>query len=189
GTGQDCLNLAKGEADISAYAVVLGADYTMGATKLTLEAGMGSGDDDPADDEIGIFITSLGAHPNAPINSFIYDYSICSASGLVDNQGKCLKNTGIANTTYVKLAAAHKVSKDLKVKGQFIWLQATEDVAIDGTQADSDLGMELDAKVAYNLTRNVQYYVEGGYFMAGDAYRDGDADDAWRLRHGIQMKF
>ncbi len=171
------------ELDIKGYALVLGIDYKMGNTKLTLEGGIGSGDDNPNDGDFDMFITSLGAHPNAPIYSFIYDYSAKGASGGT--------NAGIANTTYLRLAASNKVTKDLKVKGQIIWLKATEDVALNGGKPDSDLGWEIDGKVSYKLARNLVYYIEGGYLFVGDAYDypTKSADDAWRLRHGIQVKF
>ncbi len=190
-----CLGLGMGELDINGYAFMIGADYKMGATKLTLEGGVGSGDDNPNDGDFDMFITSLGGHPNAPLYTFIYDYSVYGASGS--------KNYGIANTTYLKLAASTKATKDLSVKGQIVWLKATEDIlspvkrtGMTDTKKDDNLGWEVDAKVTYKLAKNLEYFVEGGYFFVGDAYdiepatgNSYGADDAWRIRHGIQLKF
>lgn len=172
------------ELDIKGYAFMLGIDYKMGSTKLTLEGGIGSGDDDATDDDFDMFITSLGAHLNAPLYTFIYDYSATGASGG--------KNAGITNTTYLKLAASTKATKKLGIKGQLVWLKATEDVDLNGgNNPDDELGWEIDGKVTYKLAKNLKYWVEGGYLFVGDAYNDAndEADDAWRLRHGIQLSF
>jgi len=188
----DCLGLGQGELDAKGYAVMLGVDYKMGSTKLTLEGGIGSGDDDATDGDAEVFINSLGGTMNAPLYTFVYDYSVPGAAGITDG--------GIANTTYLKLAASTKATKDLSVKGQIVWLKATEDVVIGKSKTgkdvkEDDLGWEIDGKVSYKLAKNLEYYVEAGYLFAGDAYdtveagKRTDADDAWRIRHGIQLKF
>ncbi|HHN63958.1 MAG TPA: hypothetical protein ENK09_01165 [Nitrospirae bacterium] len=182
-TGKMYVDTAN-ELDIKGYAVMLGLDYKMGATKLTLEGGIGSGDDDATDDDFDAFITSLGAHPNAPLYTFVYDYSATGASGGT--------NAGITNTTYIKLAASTKATKKMGLKGQIVWLKATEDVDLNGgNNPDDELGWEIDGKVTYKLAKNLKYWVEGGYLFVGDAYNDAndEADDAWRLRHGIQLSF
>ena len=60
-----------------------------------------------------------------------------------------------------------------------------------GNNPDDELGWEIDGKVTYKLAKNLKYWVEGGYLFVGDAYNDAndEADDAWRLRHGIQLSF
>ncbi len=160
--------------DFEGYAVVLGADFKVGKAKIGIEGGIGSGDDDPADDKEESFITTLGAHLNAPLKTFVYDYRVKS---------NCGKNVGLCNTTFAKLSAKGKATKRLGLSGQLVWLKATEDV-----NGEDQIGVELDGKVTYKLAKNLKYYVEGGYLFAGDFYGP-DADDAWAIRHGIIVKF
>jgi predicted porin len=78
------------------------------------------------------------------------------------------------------------------VDAALLWLRATEDVSINGGPADSDLGWEVDWKGTYKLARNLSYWVEGGYLFTGDAYQfpgNVDADNAFALRHGVQLSF
>ncbi len=176
--------LAEGstaELDVKGMAFLIGADYKLNDTTLGLEIGYGSGDDDATDDEFGTFITSLSS--GVPYPGFIYGPRVKTAAGAT--------NTGIANTTYVKASVTHPVTSDLTAKADLLWLSASEDVALNGGTADSDLGIEIDGKVTYKLARNLNYWVEGGYLIVGDAYNNaaGNADDAYAIRHGIQLSF
>jgi hypothetical protein len=68
------------------------------------------------------------------------------------------------------------------------------------------MGWEIDAKVTYQIDTNLVYYVEGGYLIAGDFYknhtrgkdsgtnfgdndRSADPDNAYTVRHGIILSF
>ncbi len=191
-------NALPDDCDFKGYAWVVGVDAKFGNVKLTLDGGQGSGDDDATDDEIGLFVTSLGAHLNAPMYTYAYDYRTIGAAGL--------QFAGIVNTTFARLAADAKITPKLSVHGQFTWLKATEDVALGGAVdalgnpiKESDLGYDISAKATYKLAKNLKYWVEGGMLFAGDAYDrqdpnlgpgfTEDADDVWSLRKGIQLSF
>jgi len=185
------------EFDAKGYAALVGVDFALGGVKLTVEGAMGSGDDDPTDDEIGLFVTSLGADLHY---SYIYDYR------LPQHAAGTGQYSGIANTTYVKVGASGDITKDLAWQAALFYLTATEDVALGGAtdalgnpKEEGELGFEVDAKLTYKIAKNLIYWVEGGYMALGDAYRvpassgipgdNEDPDDVWDLRHGIQLSF
>jgi len=169
------------DCDFKGYAVMLGAKMALGGVNLGLELGQGSGDDDATDDEIGTFVTSLSS--GTPYIGFVYGPRVKTACGTT--------NSGICNTTYAKLSADGK-SGALGYGASLIWLKATEDVVNGAGEKASDLGIEIDATVKYALAKNLNYWIEGGYFMPGDAYKlsaTKDADNAYAVRHGIELSF
>ena len=175
-----CVSGTK-DCDFKGYAVMLGAKMALGGVNLGLELGQGSGDKDPNDDEIGVFVTSLSS--STPYIGFVYGPRVKTACGTTD--------TGICNTTYAKLSADGK-SGALDYGASLIWLKATEDVVNGAGEKASDLGIEIDATVKYALAKNLNYWIEGGYFMPGDAYKISptkDADNAYAVRHGIELSF
>lgn len=173
------------------WAALAGLDYKFKTIPLTLTAeyAIGSGNDDSED--IKAFITALGQEQHY---TFVYEYLAPSACNFGANS-----RTGLCNTQYVKFGGAYDITKDLKAELYGYWLRAVEDVAINknvgtGTapSPDKDLGWEVDAKVTYQIDKGLKYWVEGGYFWPGDAYKlkgGKDADDAWAVRHGIQLNF
>jgi hypothetical protein len=175
---------APGELDVKGYAALVGVDWNLGPVTLTLEGAMGSGDDDPTDGDFKTFVTSLGSDQHY---SYIVDYRV--------PQGAGLQYGGLANTTYVKIAAAGNITPDLSYYGAFYWLQATEDVTVAPGKKEDSLGEEIDAKITYKLARNLNYWVEGGYLMSGDVYKaviqpsTSSPDDVWDVRHGIELSF
>lgn len=167
--------------NIKGYALLGGIDYKLANnTKLTLETAYGSGDKNSTDDSFKTFITALGAQPHY---TYVYEYRTKAATGIT--------GTGIANTWYVKLGAAHKVTRNLSVKGAIFLLRAAEDVSLNGAANSKDLGWEADGKVTYKLARNLKYYVEGGYLFTGKAYDYAakSADNVYAVRNGIQLSF
>lgn len=172
-TGPDC--------DFSGWAALIGASYKLAPVTLGIEYAYGSGDDDATDDEFDLFVTSIS---NVQHFTYVYDYRARGASG--NTQG------GIANTQYVRGDIAADLTKSLSGYLALYWLKATEDVSLNSGAADDDLGWELDAKITYKIDRNLNYWVEGGYFWVGDAYQRAngdDADNAYAIRHGIQLSF
>jgi hypothetical protein len=172
--------------DFGGWAVVAGADAKLGEVGLNAEFGMGSGLDEDkfvedfvtdGDANFDMFVTSLS---DTKKFTYVYDYRMMTAA--LDT------NTGIANTTYVKLGANSNVTPDMKAGADVYWLRATQDVL-----QENNLGWEVDGNLAYNIDKNLQYFVEGGILFTGDFYdkfdEDGDADNAYVVRHGIQLAF
>lgn len=179
------------EADIKTYAVVVGADFDLGAATVYVSGGVGSGPDfKSTNPDVEQYVTSLGNHQNQPIDTFIYDYLTPGACYNPDGSGATLGNAGICNTTFVKAGAKAKVG-GVGLDGKLVWLKATE----VPSGADDDIGVEVDVKASYNVAKNLKYWVETGYLSVGDFYKTGttsgaaDPDNAWAVRHGISLTF
>jgi len=178
------------EIKLKGWAAMAGLDYKFKTVplSLTLEYAIGSGDKASTDNKLENFITALGQEQHY---TFVYEYLAPAAcSGLFYKNNR----TGICNTQYVKFGGAYDITKDLKAELYGYWLRAHKAVAINSSSAtpDKDLGWEVDAKVTYKIDKGLTYWIEGGYFWPGDAYKVSatkDADDAWAVRHGIQLKF
>lgn len=176
------------EIKLKGWAAMAGLDYKFKTVplSLTLEYAIGSGDKDSTNDKLENFITALGQEQHY---TFVYEFLTPSAcSGLFYGNNR----TGICNTQYVKFGGAYDITKDLKAELYGYWLRAHKAVAINSATPDKDLGWEVDAKVTYKIDKGLTYWIEGGYFWPGDAYKlssGKDADDAWAVRHGIQLKF
>ncbi|MGB9936070.1 alginate export family protein [Thermodesulfovibrio yellowstonii] len=200
------VNVTSGlkEPKFKGWAALAGLDYKFKTIPLglTLEYAIGSGIEgsgtngkfDPANDDIKGFITALGQEQHY---TFVYEYLAPSACVIRTTTGSNIQfnRAGLCNTQYVKLGGAYDITKDLKGELYGYWLRAVKDVAINdstNTYKDKDLGWEVDAKVTYQIDKGLKYWVEGGYFWPGDAYKlssGKDADDAWAVRHGIQLNF
>ncbi|MFZ5996324.1 MAG: alginate export family protein [Nitrospirota bacterium] len=175
--------------DYKAYAFLAGIDYTLAPVKLSLEFAYGSGDDDD-DDDIETFQTLQSGIQKY---TYVYDYRTVTAAGRA--------NTGIANTWYIKAGASADIMKDLNALVNVYYLRAVKDASVDLnprtdqtalTEGDSkNIGVEVDGKVTYKIDRNLVYWVEGGYLFAGSFFdRTGQsADDAYAVRHGIELSF
>lgn len=173
------------DQDFNGYALLAGIDYTLNPVKLSVEFAYGSGDDNAADNDIDTFQTFQS---NIQKYTYVYDYRVTSAAGAT--------NTGIANTWYIKAGASADIMKDLNALVNVYYLRAAKNnvVALAGGNTlgtDKNIGIEVDGKVTYKIDRNLVYWVEGGYLFAGDFYdRAGaSADDAYAVRHGIELSF
>jgi len=181
------------EPKFKGWAVVAGLDYKFQAipVKLTLEYGYGSGDKEDSKDIKG-FITSKG-YEKSVIGTFIYDYMTPTAcNALVTAGSSDSVKAGLCNTQYVKLGGTADITKEITAELYGFWLQAARSVSLNGYNKDKDLGWEVDGKVTYKIDKGLTYFVEGGYFWPGDAYKlanGHDADDAWAVRHGLILKF
>lgn len=164
---------AAPDCDFGGYAVLAGASAALGSVNVGLDIGIGSGDDNAADTDIDVFVTSLSSGVSYP--AYLYGPRVVTAAGAT--------NTGIANTTYVKASVGAPISDTMSIKGDIIWLQATEEVA-----GEDEIGTEIDVKFDYKITKNLAYWIESGYLMAGDFYGTG-ADNAYGVRHGLEFTF
>ncbi len=167
------------DLDAQGWGFLVAANTEISGITVGAEIAYGSGDDTPGDDDLDLFVTSLGGSQHY---TYVYEYRTVAASGST--------GSGLQNTWYVNVGASTQVTPDLKVSGDVYYLQASEDVTLMGsTVADDELGWEIDSKIEYEIDKNLLYYIEGGYFFPGDAYANGDGDDAYAVRNGIVLKF
>jgi len=160
------------ETDLAGNAIMVGADAKLGGVNVGLEIGRGTGQEENESDAT-FFVTSLNS--GVDYIGFVAD----TRAAIPGNP----KGAGISNLTYVKLTAAAPVTDAVSLNGALLWMTLTEEVANEDA-----VGTEIDAKMTYKMARNLNYWIEGGYLMAGDAYGN-DVDDAYAIRHGIELSF
>lgn len=163
-----------GAIDYTGMAFLVGADIKLDPITLTAEFAYGSADDPDTGDENEGFLTSLGADPHF---TYVYEFSTVNACGIMFG--------GLCNTMYLKLGASAKPVPNLTASLNLFWLRAIEDF---GAGNDTDIGIEIDPRIVYQIDRNLTYWIEGGYLIAGDAW-GSSADDAYAVRHGISLTF
>jgi hypothetical protein len=179
------------------WAASLYADYNIDAVTLRGSFIYGSGDDDADSNDIDEFTPYVG---NVQNYSFIYEYqartTAFNKTGVL-NPGAPSNGhaAGVANTMYANLGVDWKATKDvtLSLDGYYFWASETgawEDAV--GNDVSDSAGWEIDAKIRYQIARNLFYQVDAGYFDAGDFYEDianQDAEGVTVLRHLIQLNF
>jgi hypothetical protein len=172
--------------DFNGWAAQVGATAKLDPVTLGLEFGYGTGDAwDDTDTDVDSFVTSLS--PGIPYITFVHGTRSANVAGF---------GNGITNLTYVKGSVSGNPTPNLSAKADIIWLQASEDYfnPVEGAGDDS-IGFEIDGNAKYKLGSGLVYFVEGGYFFVDDAYAQaagvapGDEQDAWAIRHGIELTF
>lgn len=178
---------ATSAADVKykGLAVLLGADYKLGDVTVGVEGAYGSGNKIETTDKYEGFVTTQGS-------GFAYLYDDKVATAAISPTGTLGgKKAGLNNTQYLKLHASTEATPDLGVSGAIYILKATKK---QSTAYDSkNIGTEIDAKVTYKIDKNLKYYVEGGYLIAGDLYKNQTSgrnpDNVYGVRHGILLNF
>ncbi len=180
------------DATVKGWAGLAAIDYKTVAgglpVTLTLETAYGSGKSTQDDSkDFKTFITLLGVEPHY---TFVYDYYLKTAAGKT--------STGIANTFYIKGGAIANFVKDLDGELYVYTLKAAKKIALNGADPSTDLGVEIDGKLTYRMSKNLIYYIEGGYMFTDKAYdtitstlptRETHHSDAYALRNRIQLNF
>ncbi|GAB4387726.1 MAG: alginate export family protein [Thermodesulfovibrionales bacterium] len=167
------------DLDFGGWAAQVGATTKLNGVGLGLEFGYGSGDDNASDNDIDLYVTSLS--PGIPYITYVHGTRAGNAGG----------GNGISNITYVKGSVDSALMDNLTGKLDIVWLQASEDVVNGAGNTTDELGVEVDAYLKYKLARGLVYFVEAGYLFPGEAYdmASKSADDAYAIRHGIELTF
>jgi predicted porin len=201
----------EGDVNPKGWGVYAKLGYMIDPVNIRASFAYGSGDDDLFDDDCEEFQTQQGPDYGATARlvhyTQIYERTVRTASALAKlttTVGGNTTNTGIANTTYYNLGMDVNLMKDLSLSVDGFLLQASETGAWediienetgDRTSVDDDLGWEVDVKLNYKITKNLSYFIEGGYFDAGDFYKDtnvlfgGKDEGVTQLVHGLLFTF
>jgi len=188
------------DVNFKGYGVMAKLAYKLDPVNLRASFAMGSGDDDPDDDENNEFQTTLGRDVHYTFN---YEYTVRSAvPALASNgsQGQVLgvagsptgRATGIANTTYYNLGIDYIPVKDLSLMLDGFIIQATKEIMSGG---DKDVGSEVDLNIAYKIDKNLMYSVTAGVFWPGKFYEDGnkplvnEKETVTQLMHALTLSF
>jgi len=130
--------------------------------------------------------------------TLLYEYRIRTATGFA--------STGFANTTALSVGAMAQVLKNLGIGADVYYLRATEQTNVDAgpnivggnsggvkTGPKSyDLGWEIDGKVNWQITKDVSWNWQIGYFAPGGVYNtttNGKADNCWGAQGVLGMSF
>jgi hypothetical protein len=161
--------------DFRGWAGMLGLNYQLDPVNIRASFAYGSGPE--SGDKIKDFITYLGDDQHYTL---VYEYNVMSAAGRM--------NSGIDNTTYYNLGVDVNPVKDLKASVDGYILRATKPL-FDGQS--KSVGWEVDAKVAYDIAKNLTYEVDGGYMHAGNFYKDilSDVKNPVVLMHKLTLSF
>ncbi len=174
------------------WAVDAGVSYTISGINLLAEYIYGSGNKGNDPNDFKQFVTALS---NAQHYTYVYDYLTISAGKSLTAAGGASADQGAANTQYVRLGISGGLMKDLSGELYYYNLRANQLLAVEEAKgASRSIGNEFDAKITYKIDKNLNYWVEGGYLFAGNFWRTitpvgKDPDDAYSIRHGIQLTF
>ncbi len=202
-TGKAKSHGANPEVKYSGWAAKVGASYKLDPVTLSLVYGYGSGDDGSDPSKNKQFQTFQSGTWKEDF-TYVYDYR--TRTSAMDYKRTVNKNTGaytyadnayMTNISYLMLGAKADITKSVKADLGIFWLRAAKDVAIFRTDTNpvapsKKLGWEIDGKITYNIDKNLNYWVEGGYLFAGDAFNPTptkSADNAYAFRHGISLSF
>lgn len=161
-----------GDSKFKGYALLLAANYTIDPATIRGSFAYGSGPDDSND--IKMFVPYVSEVQNYTL---IYDYLVNTTAGA--------KGTGLANTTYYNLGADFSPMKDLKASIDGYILRASKSNSASGSK---DAGWEVDAKIVYNVAKNLAYQVDAGFFKTGKFYGDS-REDVTVVRHMLTLNF
>jgi hypothetical protein len=160
--------------------IVLQANMPIDPLTINATVAMGSGDDNPSDNNIDQIATALDKDPRY---TFIYEYFSKTACGTT--------NTGFCNTQALGLGAGYAVSKNVSLQLDAWMLKASEKVSLNGYTADDDLGIEVDLVVKWKLYDQLTWNWQFGRLMTGDAYKNaaGHNDDVDGIQGILSYKF
>lgn len=184
------------DTSYNTMAAKLDLDYRLDPVTLFVTAAYGSGNANQSGLGNKSFVTSQSYIQHS---TFIYEYLTVNAAG--NQQGG-----GLQNTWYLMAAAKADLLKNLDAKLSVYYLRACTDIAVNTgaytTAGNSKtIGTEIDGIMNYQIDKNLKYYVEGGYLFAGNffkganiagnaaVYRNQSPDNAYAIRHGIQLSF
>ena len=189
-------SVRKQDDKFTTLAAKVDLDYKINPVTLMLRGAYGSGNNNVTG--LGIkkdFVTSQSFIQH---DTFIYEYLTPNAAGN-SNGG------GLQNTWFIKAAASADITKDLDGTLSVYYLRALNSFQKEFNASTTSnlnskaIGTEIDGIVNYKIDRNLKYYVEGGYLFAGNFWRGvtpvdasgnhKNPDDAWAIRHGIQLSF
>jgi hypothetical protein len=187
-------NLAFTDFDLSAYFAHVDVGVKLGKATLTYTAWYASGDDKADDDDFDAFVaTDIDRN-----DSIIFQEGGYTSDDYFTERDYIFDKGMFVNKVAVDFQATDKT----KVGGAVLYLQTAEDITYDDDstpaveRSSTDLGIELDAYVSYQMYKNLTLALNAGYLFAGDALdvaettKNGSSDEnIFRSTARIQYKF
>jgi len=183
-----------GDFDLSAYFLNLDVGTRINKMNLLYRFWYASGDDDPADRDIDAFFST----------DVDIDDSIGIFEGLYTDDDYFSERPYILDKGFImnRLSADFPVTDKSTFGLALMYMLTAEDIkytdALGRSQSNNEIGLELDAYWRYMLYKNLEWSINAGYLLAGDALdafevgalRDGNADkDIFGSSMRIRYKF
>ena len=188
---------AVDDYDVNAYFLHADVGFAWDDFKLTYTFWYASGDDDPTDDDFeGFFATDVDIFTGSTVlmESYDDDNYFTERQYLLD-KGMIMNRLGFD----------WNATDKLKVGAAFMYMMTAEkieytdgDGSTGSSQKEDEVGYELMGYVSYKLYQNVEFAINAGYLVAGDAMdyweedsiRDGKSDEdifrsMARVRYGF----
>ncbi len=184
------------KAKFKGWGLMAALNYDINPVNIRVSGAYGSGDNDASDNKIKEFVPFVA---NIQNYAFIYEYqhatTAANPSGLNAAGPTNGHAAGIANTFYLNAGVDYKATKDLLLALDGYLFRAAkvgyhEDVV--GTSVSKNAGWELDAKIKYQLAKNLVYQIDAGYYKTGTFFEDRygiDKKNVTVLRHLLQLSF
>ena len=187
------------------FATKVDMDFTIKPVTLLAGFAYGSGNNNATVGALNNHKDFITSQSNIQHFTFVYEYLMPNAAGLTSG--------GLQNTWYLKAGAKADIVKNLDAALQLYYLRAINGYMKEngisnqsgltpdpsGIGKSKAIGWEVDGNINYQIDRNLKYYVEGGYLFAGNFWKYAtpldtaghhkSPDDAWAVRHGIQLSF
>jgi hypothetical protein len=180
--------------DLSAYFAHVDVGVKLGKATLTYTAWYASGDDKADDDDFDAFV----ATDIDRMDSIIFQEAGYTSDDYFTERDYIFDKGMFVNKVAVDFQATDKT----KVGAAVLYLQTAEDITYDDDstpaveRSSTDLGIELDAYVSYQMYKNLTLALNAGYLFAGDALdvaettTNGSSDEnIFRSTARIQYKF
>lgn len=183
---------ATGDFDLSAFLLHGDVGINLGTTTVTFTSWYASGDDNENDQNFDAFIAT-------DVDRF--ESVVLFEGGYTDDNYGTERPYILDKGLFLnKIAVDYKVNEKLQVGGAVLYLMTAEDIEyVDdnaAAQANSDIGVEIDAYGSYKLYENVELAINAGFLAAGDAMdafeddRDGSGEeDIYRITSRLRYKF
>jgi len=168
-----------------AYAVDAGIDYTFTDVKWTPTLGA---------EWIWLSGNKAGSSKNEGWNplyrgkfdNYLADFRNITKATLQD-VGNTANNTGMTNLQSIALFGSIAPVTDITMDAR--WTALWHDENVVSTDNDKGLGYELDGKVAYDYTEDVQFSVAAGVLWPGDYYTSPNDKTASQVVAGVSVDF
>jgi predicted porin len=173
---------ASTDQDRKAGAVNVGLDYTFTDVKWTPTVGA---------EWIWLSGSKVGQskeHGWNPLYRGKYDNYIADFRGLTKG---VTGDSGLTNQQSIALFGSIAPMTDITMDAKWTYLLLDNKLADSATRdgGSDKVGWELDAKVAYDYTEDVQLSVCGGYLNPGSSYKSGSDKGATQVVAGVAVDF
>jgi hypothetical protein len=163
-----------GDYDVQAYVFALGADVPLGPASVHGQFFLGSGDDDPTDQDLEAYFGT----------SMSYYWAEIMGYGTFDNQLSAgTPGDQISNIWALNIGATIQPMEKLSLTGD-IWYAALVE---DDANGNDELGIEIDLKASYQLVEGLNLDIIAAYLLADDATTAGVDNDEDPFEVGTQL--